>query len=69
MLDLGSWSFGRVMLVSALWVVLVVGGAVAGVYLLMRGPSASTGSGGIGAVSVGLAGSPCSRAFSRRQSR
>jgi hypothetical protein len=51
MRDLGSWSFGRVMLASALWVVLVVFAAAAGIYLLVR--AASTGSGGIGAVSPG----------------
>ena len=51
MLDLGSWSFGRVILASALWVGLVVVAAAAGLYLLMRGQGSSTGSGGIGAVS------------------
>ena len=51
MLNLGSWSFGRVVLASVLWVGLVVGAAVGGIYLLMRGPWSSTGSGGIGAVS------------------
>jgi hypothetical protein len=54
MLDLGSWSFGRVMLVSALWMGLVVFAAVAGIYLVLRGSWSSAGSGGIGAVSGGI---------------
>ena len=53
MLDLGSWSFGRVMLASALWVVLVVGAAAAGIYLIVYRPWAAPGSDGIGAVGMG----------------
>jgi hypothetical protein len=52
MLDLGSWSFGSVVLASVLWVALVLGAAAASFYLLIRYQASSTGSGGIGAVSV-----------------
>jgi hypothetical protein len=68
MLDLGSWSFGRVMLVSALWMGLVVFAAVAGIYLVLRGSWSSAGSGGIGAVSGVSARSRCSSRCLDRQS-
>jgi uncharacterized protein YqgC (DUF456 family) len=58
MLDLGRWSLGRVVVVSVLWVAFVVVMPVAVVYLVMRYQASSTGSGSgaIGAVSVGFSG-------------
>jgi hypothetical protein len=53
MLDSGRWSFGRVVLLSVVWVAFVVVATVAGVYLSVRYQAASTGSGGIGAVMGG----------------
>ena len=50
MLDLGSWSFGRVVLVSLLWVMLDLILVAAYVYFKFRAMSHATGSGGIGAV-------------------
>jgi len=57
--NLGEWSFARVFIVSVAWVFLIAGWQVLQFYLLfhrMRAESAGTGSGGIGAVSVGLFG-------------
>lgn len=56
---LREWSFARVFIVSIAWVILVVGWQVLQFYLLfrrMRAESAASGSGGIGAVSVGMFG-------------
>ena len=50
MLDLGSWSFGRVALASVLWVALDVLVVAVYVYLKFRSQWQSAGSGGIGAV-------------------
>ena len=59
MLHLSEWSFAQVLIVSIAWVILVVGWQVLRFYLIfrrMRAESRVTGSGGIGAVSVGLFG-------------
>lgn len=59
MLSLSEWSFARVLLVSISWVLLVVGWQALRFYLLfrqMRTESGGIGSGGIGAVSVGISG-------------
>lgn len=50
MLDLGSWSFGKVALASVLWVALDVVLVAVYFYLKFRSQWQSTGSGGIGAV-------------------
>jgi hypothetical protein len=50
MLDFRRWSFRSVVLASTLWVVLNVALAVAFLFVSFR----SAGSGGIGAVSMGL---------------
>ena len=50
MLDLGSWSFGRVAMASVLWVALDVAVVAVYVYLKFRSQWQSAGSGGIGAV-------------------
>ena len=50
MLDLGSWSFGRVVLASLLWWTLDIVLLAAYVYFKFRSQWHSTGSGGIGAV-------------------
>jgi len=54
MFDVGRWSFARVALVSALWVVLNVALIAAAIYIWFRWQTRRTGSGGIGAVSVGV---------------
>ena len=54
MLDLGSWSFGRVVLASLLWWTLDVVLLAVYVYLRFRSQWQSTGSGGVGAVFGGL---------------
>ena len=55
MLDIRHWSFARVGLTSALWVVLNVAVTAGFVYLQFRKFSGqSTGSAGIGAVSFGI---------------
>ena len=57
MIDLRAWSFAKVLLVSVLWVVLLVGLAAAlllGAYLYAQNASRSSGSAGIGAVSFGI---------------
>jgi len=54
MFDVGRWSFARVALVSALWVVLNVGLIAAAIYIWFRWPRPGTGSAGIGAVSAGV---------------
>ena len=59
MLNVSEWSFARVLIVSIAWMILVVGWQVLQFYLIfrrMRADSSVTGSGGIGAVSVGLFG-------------
>jgi hypothetical protein len=56
---LSEWSFARLIIVSIAWVSLVVTWQVLRFYLLfrqMRAESAGSGSGGIGAVSVGMFG-------------
>ena len=58
MLNLGEWSFARVLMVGVAWIILVVGWQVFQFYLLyrrMRVESEGVGSGGIGAVSGGIA--------------
>jgi hypothetical protein len=50
MLDFRRWSFRSVVLASTLWIVLNVALAVAFVYVKLR----TAGSGGIGAVGMGL---------------
>jgi hypothetical protein len=55
MLDIRHWSLARVAIASTLWVVLNVALGAGFVYLQYRRLSApSTGSGGIGAVSIGI---------------
>jgi hypothetical protein len=57
MLDLRNWSFARVLLASAVWILLNVGLAaayLAYLYTQFRRQSQSSGSGGIGAVSFGI---------------
>ena len=54
MLDLGSWSFGRVALASVLWVVLDVALVAVYFYLKFRSQWQVSGSGGIGAVTGGI---------------
>ena len=59
MLNISEWSFARVLMASVAWLILVVGWQVLQFYFLfrrMRVESGETGSGGIGAVSVGLFG-------------
>ena len=59
MLNLSEWSLPRVSMIAVGWIILVVGWQVLQFYLLfrrMRVESGETGSGGIGAVSVGLFG-------------
>lgn len=53
-MNVGTWSFGTVLLVSALWVALDVAVVALVLFLTMRRPMGSTGSGGIGAVSGSL---------------
>ena len=58
LLNLSAWSFARVLLVGVAWIILVVGWQVFRFYLLyrrMRAESEGVGSGGIGAVSGGIA--------------
>jgi len=50
MLDIGSWSFGRVASASVLWVVMDLALVVVYFYLKFRSQWQSSGSGGIGAV-------------------
>jgi len=54
MLDVQRWSFARVALVSALWVVLNIALIAAAIYIWFRWQTRGTGSGGIGAVSFGV---------------
>lgn len=51
-----SWSFGTVLLVAAVWVLLDIAMVVAFIFLTLRRQTKRTGSGGIGGVSVGLNG-------------
>lgn len=53
MVDLRNWSFVYVLLASALWVALIVGLAAAYIYIQFWHQANATGSGGLGAVSVG----------------
>jgi hypothetical protein len=57
MLNLSEWSFARVLMVAVAWLILVVGWEVLQFYLLYRRMRAESGmgSGGIGAVSSGIA--------------
>jgi hypothetical protein len=54
MLDIGNWSFGRVVVASISWIGLVLALTALSFYLLVRGQWQSSGSGGIGAVSGGI---------------
>jgi hypothetical protein len=54
MFDVGRWSFARVALVSALWVVLNVALIAAAIYFWLRWPTRGNGSAGVGAISVGV---------------
>jgi hypothetical protein len=52
--DIGRWSFARVALVSALWVVVNIVLIAAAIYIWFRWETRGTGSGGIGAVTFGF---------------
>jgi hypothetical protein len=54
MFDVGRWSFARVGLASSLWVVLNVVLVAAASYIWFRWQTRGSGSGGIGAVSIGF---------------
>jgi hypothetical protein len=55
MTALRSWSFGKVLLVSAAWVVFCVVSIVAWIVFQLSAPVlGSSGSAGVGAVSVGI---------------
>jgi len=59
MKELRSWSFARVLLVSVGWIVFSLLSVVAWVaFPLIRAMLSSSGSGGIGAVSVGVSELP-----------
>jgi hypothetical protein len=55
MAALRSWSFARVLLVSVAWIIVCVLVFVAWIVFQLRGPLIGpSGSGGVGAVSVGI---------------
>ena len=55
MTALRSWSFTRVLLVSVAWIIVSVLAFVAWIVFQLRGPLIGlSGSGGVGAVSVGI---------------
>ena len=54
MFDVGRWSFARVALVSALWVVLNIALIAAAIYIWFRWQTRGAGSAGIGAISFGV---------------
>ena len=53
---MSSWSFGTVLLVAAVWVLLDIATVAAFIFFALRRQTRRTGSGGIGGVSVGING-------------
>jgi hypothetical protein len=51
---MGSWSFGTVLLVAAVWVLLDMAMVAAFIFFVLRGQTRHAGSGGVGGVSLGI---------------